>query len=87
MLLDVRQHYRHGVDDFGEALRGKLTGWLRDPAPNNAFLASFATYTDQVPLFEKMLADAGGDLARFYSAVREMATVQSSPGPSSAPSP
>jgi predicted aminopeptidase len=41
--------------------------------PNNAVLASFATYTQKVPAFERLLADAGGDLGRFYERVRELA--------------
>lgn len=41
--------------------------------PNNAVLASFATYTHKVRAFERLLADAGGDLARFYERVRELA--------------
>jgi predicted aminopeptidase len=46
--------------------------WL-DKGMNNAHLASLATYYDCVPGFERMLADAGGDLPRFYAAVRELA--------------
>jgi predicted aminopeptidase len=41
--------------------------------PNNAFLASFATYTEKVPAFERLLAEAGGDLERFYERVRRLA--------------
>jgi predicted aminopeptidase len=41
--------------------------------PNNAVLALFATYTQKVPAFERLLAEAGGDLARFYARVRELA--------------
>jgi predicted aminopeptidase len=41
--------------------------------PSNAVLASFATYTQKVPAFERLLAAAGGDLGRFYARVRELA--------------
>jgi predicted aminopeptidase len=41
--------------------------------PSNAVLASFATYTEKVPAFERLLAEAGGDLGRFYARVRELA--------------
>jgi predicted aminopeptidase len=41
--------------------------------PNNARLASLATYYDCVPGFEKLLAGGGHDLPRFYAAVRELA--------------
>jgi predicted aminopeptidase len=41
--------------------------------PNNARLASLATYYDCVPGFERMLAENDHDLPRFYAAVRELA--------------
>lgn len=41
--------------------------------PNNAFLASVALYTEMVPGFERLLADCGGDLQKFYARVRELA--------------
>ena len=37
---------------------------------NNADLASVATYSDCVPGFERLLAKNGGELPRFYAAVR-----------------
>lgn len=54
--------------------------------PNNALLASYATYTQMVPVFEKLLEDEGGDLPRFYERVRKLASERSSRDPSSAPS-
>jgi predicted aminopeptidase len=39
---------------------------------NNAYLASIATYYDCVPGFERLLASEGGDLPKFYGAVREL---------------
>jgi predicted aminopeptidase len=44
-----------------------------DFVPSNALLAAFATYTDLVPEFERLLASEGGDLERFYGAVRSLA--------------
>ena len=41
--------------------------------PNNARLASLATYYDCVPGFERLLAQNGHDLPRFYAAARELA--------------
>jgi predicted aminopeptidase len=41
--------------------------------PNNARLASLATYYDCVPGFERLLARNGSDLQRFYAAARELA--------------
>ena len=40
---------------------------------NNARLASLATYYDCVPGFERLLAENGQDLPRFYAAVRGLA--------------
>lgn len=42
-------------------------------APNNALLAAFATYSQLVPAFERLLAENGGDLEKFYSAVKALA--------------
>jgi predicted aminopeptidase len=44
-----------------------------DGKPNNARLASLATYYDCVPGFERLLARNDHDLPRFYAAVRELA--------------
>ncbi|MGH8718950.1 MAG: aminopeptidase [Burkholderiales bacterium] len=41
----------------------------------NAHLASIAVYTGLVPAFQTLLADAGGDLKRFYSRVKEIAAL------------
>jgi len=58
-----------------EGLKVKLAGHERfkNLAPNNAFLASFATYTDLVPTYEHMLQEEGGDLERFYARVKKYA--------------
>ncbi len=40
---------------------------------NNARLASMANYYDCVPGFERLLAQVGNDLPRFYAAARELA--------------
>ncbi|HEV8502215.1 MAG TPA: aminopeptidase [Casimicrobiaceae bacterium] len=41
--------------------------------PNNASLAAIALYTTWVPAFRRMIADAHGDLPRFYDHVRALA--------------
>ncbi|MGB7540447.1 MAG: aminopeptidase [Burkholderiales bacterium] len=41
--------------------------------PNNALLASVATYTELVPAFRALLAERKGDLPAFYAAVSELA--------------
>ncbi|MGH8686211.1 MAG: aminopeptidase [Burkholderiales bacterium] len=53
--------------------------------PNNAVLASFATYTQLIPMFEKLLAEEHGDLPAFYARVKRLASERSTQGPSSAP--
>ena len=71
-----------------EALRLKLSGRYRDVVPNNAFLASFATYTELVTEFEFILKENDGDLERFYAQVRRYAaSAPSNRGPLSKPSP
>jgi predicted aminopeptidase len=42
-------------------------------APNNARLASLATYYDCVPGFQRVLAEEQHDLTRFYSAAQRLA--------------
>jgi predicted aminopeptidase len=72
------------------SLRKSLAAYprLRDIEPNNALLASFATYTALVPGFERVLAEEGGDLGRFYERVKRLAaSAPSSRGPLSSPSP
>lgn len=44
-----------------------------DGQPNNARLASLATYYECVPGFQKLLAEQQHDLPKFYAAVRELA--------------
>jgi predicted aminopeptidase len=67
----MRERKRAELDD----LKVKLAGQPRykDLVPNNAFLASFATYTDLVPTYEHMLQEEGGDLERFYARVKKYA--------------
>jgi predicted aminopeptidase len=48
---------------------------LEGAEPGNAFLASYATYTQKLPAFERLLAEAGGDLPRFYARVRDLAAL------------
>jgi len=72
------------------ALKEKLQegGRTRDIVPNNAFLASFATYTELVNEFEEILRENNGDLARFYAQVkRYAASPPSNRGPLSKPTP
>ena len=43
--------------------------------PNNAQVASVAIYTQLVPAFEALLKHEGGDLVRFYAAVKALAAL------------
>ncbi|HVW69504.1 MAG TPA: aminopeptidase [Steroidobacteraceae bacterium] len=45
--------------------------WIQEGL-NNARLASLANYYDCVPGFEKLLAEEGNDLPRFYAAARKL---------------
>src|SRR5690606_9305069 len=58
---------QHGV-------RSGYSAWI-EQGLNNAHLASLATYFDCVPGFERLLAEQGGNLTRFYAAVRELVTL------------
>lgn len=46
--------------------------WFARP-PSNALLASVGIYTRRVPAFQALLAREGGDLERFYTAVKALA--------------
>jgi predicted aminopeptidase len=46
--------------------------WIKEGL-NNARLASVANYYDCVPGFERLLAEEGNDLPRFYAAAKELA--------------
>jgi predicted aminopeptidase len=61
-----------------EALKkswGGFAGYDRlfGSGPNNALLASIAAYTELVPAFRTMIAQAGGDMQRFYADVKKLA--------------
>jgi len=43
--------------------------------PNNALLVAFATYTQLVPAFERLLAETRGDLPAFYAKVKDLAAL------------
>jgi predicted aminopeptidase len=53
---------------------GGYDAWFARP-PNNALLASVSIYAQRVPAFDALLQREGGDLARFYGAVRELAAL------------
>ena len=82
--LDVSQMRKRKAEEFSalRAAYSRLTAPWSGHAPfetwfqehlNNAHLASVATYYDCVPGFERLLADADGDLNAFYRRVRDLA--------------
>ena len=63
-----------GVRDLEQRLKVRSSvydEWL-SKGLNNAHLASLATYYDCMPGFERLLAEQGGDLPRFYEAARAL---------------
>jgi predicted aminopeptidase len=68
---EMRREKRAALAPLGPWL-ARLRG-LEGAEANNALLAAYATYTDKVTAFERLLAEAGGDLPRFYARVRELA--------------
>lgn len=93
--LPDEEKRRLKADEFAR-LRAEFGSFV-PRQPNNAFLVSISVYTRMVPAFERLLAESGGDLRLFYERVRELAsadrqvralalaTLPSSPDPSSAP--
>lgn len=66
LAADIRAlERRHGA-------RSPYRAWI-EGGLNNAHLASVATYFECVPGFERLLAEQGGDLTRFYDEVRRLA--------------
>lgn len=67
------------VRDYETLRAGRWGGFsgydrfLLETPPNNALLALFATYTRHVGAFERLLAEEGGDLERFYGRVKSLA--------------
>jgi predicted aminopeptidase len=64
----MRERKREEFDRLREQFPGTVP-----VEPNNAFLASIALYTEMVPGFERLLAQSGGSLPKFYAQVRELA--------------
>ena len=58
----------------GRAIRGYER--LFEAEPNNAFLAAFATYTQYVPAFERLLRESGGNLESFYAKAKELSGLE-----------
>ena len=80
-LARKAEAYRALIADYAALKRDRWGGFagydrfIVEKAPNNALLASFSTYTQLVEGFERLLAAEGGDLARFYARVAELAAL------------
>ena len=69
IFASLKQHYLQRRQDWG-GFSG-YDRWFAQPL-GNAHLASVAVYTQQVPAFRALLRQQGGDLPRFYAAVRAL---------------
>jgi predicted aminopeptidase len=67
----MRERKRTEFAELQKALEASSKFRLLEP--NNALLASYSTYTQLVPAFEKLLAEEGGDLERFYARAKKLA--------------
>jgi predicted aminopeptidase len=80
-LAQMREQKAKAFEELGDEIRAleKRQGvdspvydeWIKEGL-NNARLASEANYYDCVPGFERLLAEQGNDLRRFYAAAREL---------------
>jgi predicted aminopeptidase len=70
MFVELEQDYSRLKETWG-GFAG-FDRWFEDK-PSNALLASVAIYTKNVPAFQTLLAREGGDLRRFYGAVKTLA--------------
>ena len=67
IFAELRARYHEDSDWFGEGYEQ----WLAEDL-NNAKLALIATYHEQIPAFERLLALHDGDFEAFYEAVAEI---------------
>lgn len=74
--IPAEQKLRLKAEEFAK-LRADY-GKIVPAEPNNAFLVSISVYTELVPAFERLLAQAGGNLPAFYKKVRELAAMDKS---------
>lgn len=71
ILASLRDEYANLKRDRWGGFAG-YDRWFAQPL-TNAHLSSVSTYTELVPAFRALLAREGGDLPRFYRAVRALA--------------
>jgi predicted aminopeptidase len=73
ILRDLEREYQIVKQQDWGGFRG-YDAWF-GRKPNNAQIASIALYTQLVPAFQSLLRREGGDLARFYHAVKALASL------------
>ena len=67
LFVDLKQRYEDLKVQKWQG-RGWFDRWFERPI-NNARLASFSTYYEQVPILEELLKSCDNDLVRFYKSV------------------
>lgn len=73
VFLELREDYARLKESWG-GFAG-YDQWFARP-PSNALLASVGIYTRRVPAFQALLGREGGDLQRFYAAVKRLARMK-----------
>src|SRR5262249_16949220 len=73
ILQALEQEYRTMKQDQWGGYAGYDPWFAR--TPNNAQLASISIYSQMVPAFQALLRQEGGDLPRFYRAVKELSVL------------
>ena len=81
---DMRMHKRAAFEALQRDYRalkaswGGFAGYDRwfAQTPNNALLATVSIYTGHVAAFEALLREQGGDLRKFYAAVKALARLE-----------
>ena len=74
VVAEMRAGYeRSKAGEPGLAGYDRLFAGPAGTGPNNASIASVALYTGHLPAFRALLAEAGGDLPRFYARVKTVA--------------
>jgi predicted aminopeptidase len=69
IIQELRSKHQSMKEQWGG--ESPFDGWVQSPI-NNAKLGTVATYYGLVPAFEALLKTNGGDLPRFYAAVKDI---------------
>jgi len=69
ILVALQTEIRRILTAAGKSPKDEF--WLREPL-GNAHLNAISAYYLRVPEFERLLAESGGDTARFFEAVEKL---------------